>query len=317
MTLLEELAAEVITHDLDCGWTREQVTDLPELRNPALLAPFKRAYLTSYSLTVKDTRRRKIVAMPISNGEISRHYLKRVMAEGLEAGGSTFLAKRVPWRREALQFQDRGPAHYFAGQTGGPFELIDITACYASLYTRLTLDMVYRPGTDPPLLGLGKAAFPRASEWIETKAPRNALWGSVMHRGAREWRHGEPVDNAFPNQFFAPDLRGIVFDAAHAIAVEARDRFGALSWAVDGGCFRPGEGQAFSHCLSRTWGLEAQLLAEGPGWLFGGMSYMVGGVSTLDVEKGQAHEGAASNNLRPQSDWHRSWLADIFRERAA
>ncbi len=317
MSLLADLATEAIDHDLERGWTREQVSELPELRDPDLLRPFKRAWISPYSVTIQDTRSRKILGMPVSNGEISRRYLKRTMAEGLEAGGSTFLAKRVPWRRDALQFLDRQPAYYFAGQCGGPFELVDITACYASLYTRLTLDMIYRPETDPPLLGLGRAVFPRSNEWLISKAPRNALWGSVLQHRIREWRHGEPVDEVVPNKFFAPDLRGVVLDAVHAIASEGQHRFGALSWAADGGAFRPGMGQEFSHWLRDTWGLEATVRAEGPGWLFGATSYSIGPEITEDVRKGRAIEWPETDTLRKQSSWQRSWLADVFRERAA
>ena len=317
MTLLADLAIEAIDHDLERGWTREEVSELPELRDPDLLRPFKRAWISPYSVTIQDTRSRKILGMPVSNGEISRRYLKRTMAEGLEAGGSTFLAKRVPWRRDALQFLDRQPAYYFAGQCGGPFELVDITACYASLYTRLTLDMIYRPETDPPLLGLGRAVFPRSNEWLISKAPRNALWGSMLQHRIREWRHGEPVDEVVPNKFFAPDLRGVVLDAVHAIATTAREQFGALSWAADGGAFRPGMGSEFAHWLSETWALEATIRAEGPGWLFGATSYSIGPEVTEDVKKGHAFQWPETDTLRPQADYQRAWLANVFAERAA
>ena len=317
MTLLTELTTEALTRDGDNGWTRHEVDEIPEHREPELLKPFAHAWVSPHSLTIGDTKRRTIIGTSVSNGELSRLYLKRTMSNALEAGGNRLLAKRVPWHKGALQFENRGPAYFFEGQTGGPFEMVDIKACYASLYTRMTIDMVYRPDTDPPLLGLGSGAFPRVDEWLEAKGPRNALWGSTLARYGREWRHGVVTENAFPNRFFAPDLKGFVYDAAHAIASEAKSTFHALSWAVDGGVFRPGEGQAFSHWLGETWGLDADIRAEGPGWLFGPSSYQIGPTVTADVKAGRAKQSEPMMNLRRQSSRTRDWLADVFKERAA
>jgi len=315
MTLLSDLTTAALTRDDQNGWTREQVSEIPEHRNPDLLKGFEHAYLTPMSLTVKDTRTRKVVGAEVSSGEIGRLYLKRVMSQALEAGGSRLLARKVPWRKDALQFLDRGPAYYFAGQSGGPFELVDITSCYGSLYTRLSLDMTYRPETNPPLLGLGKGAFTDRQEWMKVKAPRNAAWGSVLRPRGREWQNGLLIEDAYPNQYFAPDLRGIIFDAAHAIALEARETFGALSWAVDGGCFRPGDGQRFIEWLDATWGLTADIRAEGPGWMFGPTSYSIGAVTTADVKAGRAIQWQETDTLRRQGEHRRSWLADVFNQR--
>lgn len=315
MSLLTDLTTEALSRDDKNGWKRETVSEIPEHRDPDLLKSFEHAYLTPTSLTVKDIKTRKVVDAQVSSGEIGRLYLKRVMKQGLEAGGSKLLSQRIPWRREALQFMDRGPAYYFAGESGGPFELVDISSCYGSLYTRMTIDMTYRPETNPPLLGLGKGAFTNREEWMSVKAPRNSAWGSVLRRRGREWRHGVLVEDAYPNQFFAPDLRGIIFDAAHAIALEAKETFGALSWAVDGGCFRVGDGQRFIQWLEQTWGLTATVKAEGPGWMFGPTSYSIGPVTTADVKAGRAIQWKETDTLRRQGERQRSWLADVFNQR--
>jgi hypothetical protein len=310
MTLLEELTSEATIRDENQGWVRETVSGLPEVQNPELLAPFAKAYMGEKSLTVKDTKTRKIVGDEVSPGELSRLYMKRIMADG-----DDLLSKKVPWRRDALQFLDRRPAYYFAGQCAGPFILVDITACYATLYSRLTLDLTYRPECNPPLLGIGRGAFPRADEWLTTKAPRNALWGNLLRPRIREWRHGEPIDDALPNRFFAPDLTGIVLDACHAIACHAREN-GALSWAVDGGVFRPEEGRVFIEWLRSSFGLEADVRAEGPGWLFGATSYSIGPTTTEDVKKGRAREWPETNHLRRISKKQCSWLGNVFKERS-
>lgn len=310
MTLLDELTIEATTKDLERGWTRETVSHLPEVRNPELLTPFAHAYMGDKSLTVKDTRTRKVVGVEVSAGELARTYMKRIMSQD-----SDMLSKKVPWRRDALQFTDRRPAYYFAGQTEGPFVLVDISACYATLYSRLALDITYRPECDPPLLGIGRGSFLRAEEWTSVKGPRNALWGNLLRPRIREWRHGEPIDDALPNRYFAPDLVGIVLDASHAIAQHAQEN-GAFSWAVDGGVFRPEEGRRFVEWLRSSFGLEAEVRAEGPGWIFGATSYSIGPVVTEDVRKGRAHQWPETNHLRRITKKNRSWLADVFKERS-
>ncbi len=296
------LISELRSSALDDGWERQSVPAIPEIRDPSLLAPYAHAYMGEKSLTIKDTRVRKVVGDVVSPGEVGRLYLRKVMAEGE--------LRKIHYRREALQFTDRRPAYFFKGQTGGPFVLVDVKACYASIYSRLCLDLTYRPDTDPPLLGLGNAAFIRSSEWLSAKDERNAMWGNLLRPRVREWRHGEPVEK-IPNRYFSPDLVGIVFDVAHAIAGKAVE-MGALTWAVDGGAFRPEEGRGFIEWLSRSFGLIADIRAEGPGWLFGATSYSIGPVVTEDVRKGNAREWETSSNLRRVRS---EWLADVMKER--
>jgi hypothetical protein len=316
-TLFNELAEEATTHDEENGWSREIVTGIPELKNPDLLKPFAHAFMSSSSITVKDIKSRRIVGSHVTSGELSRLYLKRVMGHAAETTGKSIFTKRVPYQRDAMQFTDRHPAYYFAGQCGGPFVLVDITACYATLYTRMTLDLTYRPECSPPLLGLGRASFPRVPEWVQAKGPRNALWGNLLRLRGGEWRYGKFIEDAFPNKFFAPDLSGLVYDAAHAIAIEARETFGALSWAVDGGVFRPEEGRRFIEWLEDTFSMIADVRAEGPGWLFGPTSYTIGDVTTQDVKHGRAHEWPETDTLRMTDERSRGWLADVVQGRAA
>jgi hypothetical protein len=309
VSIVDELTSEALDRDLERGWERRRVNSFPELRDPDLLKPYASAFMGERSLTVKDTRVRKIVGSDVAPGELARLYVKRIMADG-----DDMLSKKVPWRRDALQFTDRRPAYYFAGQSEGPFVLVDIVACYATLYSRLTLDLTYRPETNPPLLGLGRGYFPRTEEWLEAKGPRNALWGNILRPRIREWRHGIP-NESLPNRFFAPDLTGIVLDACHSIAQEAVRR-GALSWAVDGGVFRPEEGERFIEWLRDSWGVESTVRASGPGFLFGATSYSIGPLVTEDVRKGRAHQWEETNHLRPIKPKTRAWLAQVFKERS-
>ena len=310
MGLLEELSTQALNRDEEQGWTREIVGSLPEARNPELLTPFAKAYMGENALTIRDTKVRKVVGSEVSPGELARLYMKGIMSQS-----EGMLSKKIPWRRDALQFLDRHPAYYFAGQQPGPFVLVDIKACYATLYSRLALDVTYRPECDPPLLGIGRGSFVRVDEWNSTKGPRNALWGNLLRPRIREWRHGEPIDDALPNRYFAPDLTGVVLDATHAIACHAREN-GAMSWAVDGGVFRPDDAHRFIEWLRETFNLEAEVRAEGPGWIFGATSYSIGPVVTEDVRKGLAHQWPEMNKLRRIPKKRRAWLGSVFSERS-
>ena len=312
VTIVDELETEILDRDEAGHWKREAWHSLPEVRHPERLAPYARAFLGSQSLTIMDTRERRIVGGGVTPGEISRAYVRTIME-----GATGMLSRKVPWRREALNLTDRRPAYFFVEPMGGPFALVDVSACYATLYSRLTLDVVYRPDTNPPMLGIGRGAFPRRDEWLVAKAPRNALWGNLLRPYVREWRHGVAREDAIPNRLFAPDLTGVVLDAAHAIAQTARGRFGAMSWAVDGGAFRPEEGRAFIAWLGETFALTATIRAEGPGWLWGPTSYSIGGVTTKDVARGAARPWGPSDNLRPMTERTVAWLGSIFAERAS
>ena len=170
MSLLDDLQRAVLTRDQERGWQRQVVSSLPEVRNPALLAPYAHAFLGAGAVTIRDTRERRVIGRPVSPGEIARTYVKTIMSQG-----DDMLSKRIPWRRPALQFMDRRPAYWFSGPTPGPFVLVDIAACYATLYSRLTLDVTYRPECNPPMIGLGRGHFPRREEWLSAKSSRNAL----------------------------------------------------------------------------------------------------------------------------------------------
>lgn len=305
MTLLTDLADQALSRDSERGWNRQTVERIPEVHDPELMKPYAHAFLSKRSISVRDDRTRRIVGQEVADGELARLYLKRTLEEAQRP--------KVPFKRPALEFTTRQPAYHFEGEQGGPFELVDISACYASLYCRLALDLTYRPDSSPHVLVVGHATFPDNAEWRQSKGPRNALWGNLLKPRGSEWRFGVQVDDAYPNRYFAPDLTGIVLDAAHAIAGQAVNKYGAVSWAVDGGCFRPGQGRAFIEWLSGSFGLTATVRAEGPGWLFGATSYRVGAEETADVKKGRAHVWPRMTRLRPIR-WSR-WLADVFKER--
>lgn len=321
MNLLDELHGAIAARDAAGGWERRKVGTIRAWGNPSLLAPYKRAWVGPYSSVVLDTRRREVVGEKVSNGEIARAYLRRAMAEAAEAEGRERLARRVPVTAYARKLHADPAIPYFyerppSGLDGwpGPFALVDVVACYASIYSTLTLDMTWRPDCDPPLVGLGRIPFPRAEEWRQVKGPRNALLGCTMRPTVTEWRHGAPLEGRIPNRFYAPDLHGFVLACVHQIAWAATRRFGAVTWSTDGGMFRPEHGRAFVGWLRATWGLEASIRTEGPGFVWSPNCWSVGGQETADV----AHHGARVwepyDSIRPLSERAAGLLARTVRE---
>ncbi len=231
MPLLDELREAVVARDEANGVERQHVEPgpgdvLPEFRRPELLAPYRRCWVGPRSLVAWERRRRlRRIVDDFTAGELARAYLRLAYPE-----------RAVPRSRVAAAFGDRNSAYFFAGGVQvGRWALVDVDACYASIYSRLTLDVVYRPECDPPYLALGRYGFPRRDEWLALKKERNALAGSLKRRYLPEWRFGKRCE-ASPNRWYAPDLWGAVLDIAHSVAAETREQFGSVSWSVDAGC---------------------------------------------------------------------------------
>ncbi|MHB1474980.1 MAG: hypothetical protein ACYCV4_15435 [Dermatophilaceae bacterium] len=72
MTIIDELETEILDRDEAGHWKREAWHSLPEVRHPERLAPYARAFLGSQSLTIMDTRERRVVGGGVTPGEISR-----------------------------------------------------------------------------------------------------------------------------------------------------------------------------------------------------------------------------------------------------
>ena len=303
---LASLRQAVLARDEAQGYRRHVVEEIAEYRRPELLRPYTQAWVSSRSCTIRDARLKKVIrGDEVSSGQIARAYLRCQMERAAEETGRASLARRVPRQAGATEMHASWtPAYFFSGEAAGPFALVDITACYWTLALRLgCIDLTWVPTASPPLLGIGVIRV-EPDDVGSDKLVRNAIIGSTVRPHVTWWRHGTPVEDRMPNRFHAPDFFAAVLGATHAIASEAVRRFGALSWSVDGGAFRPEEGRAFIAWLARAWGLEATVRTEGPGWLWGPNCWTIGGLSTADVAKGRAlHVGPYSSlrRLRPQA----------------
>ncbi len=290
MSLVETLRGEMLLHDETSGWERRQVTEVAAVRKRELLAPFRRAWLGPQSLTIGDLRRRD-VAVPggITDGQMARAYLRRQLSTATESQGKK--VDHIHWSR-GREFPELMTPPYWWRPLGGrplpgPWSIVDVDACYWTISSRLALDMVFDPTTSPPLLGFGRIPHELPGDIARHKRLRNAIVGSMTRRTLRDWRHGVEHDTS-PNRLYAPDHVGLVIGCVHQIAHAAVTRFGAVSWSVDGGAFRPDAGEQFISWLSETWGLAASVRATGPGVVWSPNAWSVGALETLDVEHGHA-----------------------------
>lgn len=306
MTIIEELRAERLRMDAERNWVREAVTVVEEFRDPALLAPYRRAFISPASASIADSRTRRTIGGQVTPGEMARAYLRRVL-DGRRA---------VPYQRQATALCDRRPGYYFSGARTGHLALVDVRACYASIYSRLSLDVLYRPESRPPIVAVGRMPFPARNEWLSAKAPRNAAFGNLLRPRICEWRYGVPVEDAAPNRFFAPDLQGMVIDVTHCVAQETRALFGTSSWAVDGGTIPAERADEWIDWLAERWGLTGEVRASGGALLFGPTSWRIGDTQTRDVEHGRPHAWPATDSIRPLPTRLRDELAAVMKGRA-
>lgn len=342
MSLIEDVQRLSDLRDDDFGWRRQEVAHIPEISRWGVprverLRQWRRVFVARPNeltglqggITVVDTRTRRVKGARYTPGELARSYMRQCMAAAFASlppysKRGKLIRRRIPWRRDALGliegrsapvFFDR-QAHDHLARAGTLWALVDVRACYASVYSRFGLDPVWRPQCDPPLLGLGRIATLRAREWAELKGPRNAVFGMCWPQTVRELRFGADRD-AGPNRFFAPDLVGLTLDITASIAIESIETFGAIMWHTDGGVIPLDYLEAWCGWLPDRWGLEPRVVATGAGWVFGPASHRVGDHMTRDVEQGRARVAPNSYPLGPAPRRYiRDLLADAMRSRA-
>ena len=300
--LLDELASRVLDSDGNGGWKRTVVDDLPELHRVELMGSYRQAWLSPTKLTIRDTREKRVVGGGVTSGEVAREYLRDTLAG----------RPSVPYRRDAMALTNRKPGYFFAGQTVGSLALVDVDACFASIYGRLTIDVVYRPATRPRLIGLGTHPFPRTDEWMVAKKPRNSAYGALVNPHLSEWRKGRHVEVS-PNNFFAPDLVALIMDVTHSIAQETREKFGLVSWGVDGGIIPEDRADEWVTWLRERWAMGGSVRARGVGKAYGAVSWRIEDAMTLDVEHGHPHAWVEADTLRRLPGDLRDQLAELMR----
>ena len=299
----EELGQRRISCDVVKEWhrNRKRIDETPRLWLGGLSAfepqPLKGRPYAGTRYVDKDV-------WPVTPGEVSRHWM-RLYGERLGQK-----VKIVSRKYQKDIFAALSAPCFFSPpeERGGPWAVVDIDACYFSLYNSMYFDLDFSPFTQR--CGFGKFPAEPSVELKESKTVRNALFGNLLVERLGELRFGKSACQT-PNNIFAPGLASYVWLTCHAIAQEARERFGFISWSTDGGICRPEDAEAFIAYLYSRWHLSASVRSSGPGYVWGHNSWSVGGVETKDVSDGrctQHRELAQSKCVKPETI---RWLTQI------
>jgi hypothetical protein len=187
----------------------------------------------------------------------------------------------------------QAPLYYDGTTHEGDFAVVDIDACYPSLY--LPVGMAPRFFPDLPALGLSRLSgdgppdWDRPAEWLAgPKAARNALVGITMTRGdTLEWlERGKVCHKKAINDCYSPSLAAWCVWCVGAVAVDLVRRFGFVTWATDGGVAPTGElaDAAIVH-VRDMWGLTATVRARGLGRVWNATTWAVGDHETAQPVK--------------------------------
>ncbi len=250
---------------------------------------------------------------PVTPGEVARHWVREY---GEKIGQKVKIVSR---KYQSEIFHSLSAPYFFTPpkDRGGPWAIVDIDACYFSLYNPMYFDMEFSPFTQR--CGLGRFPAGPSSDLKESKTIRNALFGNMLtaRLGALSFGELPPPNKCAPNNLYAPGLASYVWLTCHAIAQEARESYGFISWSTDGGICRPETAERFISFLEDKWHLSASVRCIGPGYVWGHNSWSVGGMETKDVTDGRctAHRALEQSKfVRPETV---DWLANLRRERVS
>lgn len=318
MTLATDLLTSIDARDQEGGWIREPVPRardvIPKLGN------VKRAWAGTAQVTIADTKVKLIdaTAAPHPPAEIARAYLRHSLAPWFEEQPKRSMRrKRIPYHRQALDFCSIPPPEFYTPprDDGGPWTYLDIRSCFPSIIARLSPVCEYRPGWPKPLLHCVGPAWPQVDEWM-TQTESIRPWYGMLRKsdGVPELRYGKEIETPGRGRWFSPDLIGALFDTLHAVVGELRILCPSLCrWNTDGGFCRPEHAPlAVAHCRER-WGLDLVVKAEGPGFVWGRITWHIGELMSANVKAGKAHPELPFDNMLPVRSEVRDLLAGQLR----
>lgn len=229
---------------------------------------------TSQAVTVAQR------SVPITDAELARPWLARLMDEQRPVRGRSMAARRIPWERRALDHLAKRPPRWWAGDTRRQeLAYVDVRRAYPSIYRHFTLDCRWRPDDERPMLGFGAIEFLGVDDL--PKSTHRTVGGTirstemtVMVRGVPEVR-----STLHWSRYLAPDLWGILMDVLHGVA-ELAVRSGAILWDTDGGIVPADMAQAVMDGVRERFGLAMAVRAQGEGQVWGMKHWQVGEEAT-------------------------------------
>jgi hypothetical protein len=329
--LIDELVDGIHYRDHTSGWTR------------------RRADIAAWSQTGIDRRRKIVIGAycvtdlahhvryvtpecwqppygGVTPGELARAYLRhcrRLQMWDLPPGdlGRT----RIPWHRSQVPSLIAGtaPLYYDGASREGEWAIVDIDACYASLYLPFGLaptfyhDVVQdKQGRDIEgtcrSISVSTLVFDRPAEWLEVKAARNALVGvSGGGSGKFSWlERGQLKTRRAMNDCYSPSVVAWCLWCATAIARDMIHRFQFVTWATDGGILPAENAAAAVKWIADAWHLTASVRAAGPGRVWHATCWRVGDAETAHTEGQRAQATQCLDRVQDcDPGWYRDRLA--------
>ena len=231
---------------------------------------------TMHAMTITETAR-----YPVREEEFAGPWLRRCFDLGRRRSGMG--AKRVPWQKVALGHLSTLPPRYFAGgRQVGEWAYVDLVQAYPSIYSRHSLDCVFRPHPDSPQLGFGGMSMECEPDLLEAKTMHRAVGGILRSTVLNEVINGRAIqrETVSWSRFLAPDLWGFIQWTLHAIARMAIDEFGAVMWDTDGGVVPAEQMFGLLAAISDRWHLAARVEHQGTGTVYGVKHWKIGADET-------------------------------------
>jgi hypothetical protein len=183
------------------------------------------------------------------------------------------------------------PPRWFDGVGGvGEWVYVDLKGAYPSIYTRLALDMVWRPDDERPVLGVGRMAFVGHREI--TKPVHRRVGGILRATEMRVIRLGEPETRSTVgwSTYLAPDLWGVIMAVLHCVADRAVEH-GAVMWDTDGGIVPADRADALIRAVEEQWGCVMRVRARGRGRVWGVKHWQIGEIRTMQAGRRRVLRG--------------------------
>jgi hypothetical protein len=301
-----DLMERVAKQDADGGWSRytREPDVIAQLAGPQPDHPYQgRRFHSGDSLSLPELRLRYVSMdspyAPYTAGELARAWLQTI----LERNDTGRLSTAAYIGGEKF-----GPSLFFdpPADRGGEWVMIDVKACYWTLYSRLDFDCRFRYLHDFVEYNPGRIRVPDEDKpWVGTEKPlRNAAWGAMSTERIQWTENGVTHSKPARSRFRAPGLTQAVLAQIQAVATECRIA-GAVMFLTDAAVCRPELLEPIAAVFAR-WGL-AWDRKEPPVYLYGLGDYRVASKPYV----GQGIDRGSYDGLQPLNQATRDRLATL------
>lgn len=221
---------------------------------------------------ISGKRRRRIFSdassWPVAPSELARAYLAANCERRRQSARQRSACRlTLPW--------------FFTGPARGPLALVDIRACFFSIWSQIPPDSQYLPGTR---VRVGRESWRDLEDIADSKVARNAL--VPIAAGGTRKALSDSGSRLVMTPALAPALQPAISDIVGFVAHMAHAH-GAMLWRVDGGIMRPDDAEILAAELADRFHLRLEIRAcTDSGSLEGPNRYTVG-TETRDLAPGR------------------------------